>query len=282
MSKTPHLTDLFKTGQSLTITIPNVEDIDNPTQIEIWMRKPSAQQYDEALNKARGKQGRRRQLYRDPESDEFVSLNEQVLPMSKDELVEQLMTFEQADLQSQAYNEALYGDNNEEEPRWGKEGRDYLDVLAGLRQRFEEIEEYNSKLTEEDKETMSLKPEEDEEIQRLNKYVDQFGELRDELLEKLKAKKEAEYQRKATDELRKVLMKKMIDLETNLIHYQEFKTMMVFFAARNPDDHHKHYFKNPDQIWDLPDYVRIQLFNAYDDLEAGATALKNLPSPQTS
>lgn len=267
---------------ALTMEVFNPEDPETPHVIDIWMRKPSAQQYDEALGKARGKQGRRRQLYRDPDSDEYLAISEQINDLDKDQLVAEVMAFEQNDLRSQAYNEALYGDEDEDEPRWGKEGADYLDVLAGLRQRYDEIEEYNSKLSDEDRATMELKPEEDDEIARLNRYIDEFGAQRDEILKTLTARKEAEYQRKATDQLRKELMKKMIDLEVNLIHYQEFKTWMVFFAARYPEDHHKRYFSNPDEIWDLPDHIRIQLFNAYDELETGAADLKNSLSPLPS
>lgn len=266
----------------LTLDIINPEDIDNPYRIDLWMRKPSAIQYDEALGKARGKQGRRRALYRDPNSDEYLAVTEQINGLDKEDLVKELLAFELNDLRTQAYNEALYGDNEEDEPRWGKDGADYLDIIAGLRERYEEIDEYNSKLPEEDRATMSLTPEEDEEIARLNKIVDEFGKQRDERLEKLTAKKEAELNAKPSDQLRKELIKKIIDLEVNLIHYQEFKTLMVYYAARYPDDHHKQYFASPDEIWDLPDHIRGELFNAYDQLEMGAVNLKNSPSPQPS
>ena len=282
MAKTPHLRDLFVTGMPVNIDLYDPTDPDNTQTINLWMRKPSAQHYEEALGKARGKQGRRRQLYRDPNSDEFLALNEQIAELdTKDRLVEELLAFQKADLQSRAYNEALYGDADEDEPRWGKEGADYLDVLAGLRDRHDEIEAHNASLAEEDV-TLKIKVEEDEEVLRLNAYLDEFTEMRNERLEKLEARARAVLEAKTMDTLRKELMKEMIDLEVKLVHYQEFKTLMVFFASRYPDDHHKFYFSNADEIWDLPDFVRIQLFDAYDKLEQGADQLKNSPSPQPS
>ena len=146
-AKTPHLRDLFVTGRQVKIELQDVVDPDQVQTFEIWLRKPTVQQHEEASARARGRQGRRRALYRKEDSDEYVALVERMEEFDKkDALIEQLIMFDHHELRQQAYNEALYSDADEDEPRWGKEGRDYLDMLTAIRERYEEIEKFNAAL----------------------------------------------------------------------------------------------------------------------------------------
>lgn len=289
--KVPHLRDLFITGRQAEIEVYDLEDTESePLKILIWLRKPSVQHYEEATAKARAKQSRRRQLYRNTESDEYLSVMEQIAQLeTKEEVIEQLVSFEENNIRSQSYNEALFGDDDKEPdpvtgeggPRWGKEGQDYMDVLMAIRQRAEEIQTYNTALSEEDAD-LKIDLDKDDEMVRLNVTIQEFEVQRDELIEKAKAVETAKWTGMTRANLDKALMKKLIDLEASMVFYQEYKTMMLYFAARTQEDHHKNYFSSPDEIWDLPEYVRMRLFAEYDELEAGADNLKNSLSPQLS
>ena len=111
---------------------------------------------------------------------------------------------------------------------------------------------------------------------RLNETVEEFGEQRDKILEKLVESKRREHGGKSFETLKKAVMKKMIDLECSLSFYEEFRMMMLYFSARYSDDHSKRYFSSPDELWDLPEYLRMRLYAEYDDLEQGADSPKKL------
>jgi hypothetical protein len=56
---------------------------------------------------------------------------------------------------------------------------------------------------------------------------------------------------------------------------------MLYYACRYPDDKKKMYFGDPSEVLEIPDYIRKQLFEAYERLEAGSDDVKNslsLPS----
>ena len=282
--KQMHLQDLFRTGKEVRFELDFEDD---PVEIVIWMRKPTAGQQDEALNKARGKQARRKKAYRDKESDEYVSLLSDVESMEDvDELKTQIIRFDEAQLRAQAFNEVLHNEkyapkDENGELLWGENNTGYLDLLTAIQQRMEEIQRFNSELEEEDQ-ALRIEFETDEELVALqedrdafeNHVTTRYEDLRQIELDKLKGQKGIQ--------LRNQLLKKMIEAESSLVWYEEYRSWMLYFSCRKPEDKTKPYFDDPAQLMDMPTGVIIYLEDQLNDLDKSGPALKNLPSPLSS
>lgn len=283
-NKRLHLRDLFRTGKEVKF---DVETDQGSQEIVLWMRKPTAGQQDEALNKARGQQARRRNLYKDKESDHYMAYWADVEDIEhKDELVEQIFKFEKQKLKQQAFNDVLYNEeyiprNEDGEPKWGENNQQYLDLLMAIQNRMEEVVNFNEELEEEDK-NLWIKFEEDEELQRLEEERESFEQAVDERYEALRAEFVNVEKLKTMEDLKKLLMKKLVDSDTSLAWYEEYRKWMLFFASRDPEDRTKSYFSHPDEVLELPAMVLQILEDQLNDLDRGADAIKNSRSLQLS
>lgn len=279
-----HLQDLFRTGVEIKFEL---EFEDEPVEILMWMRKPTAGHQDEAMNKARGIQARRKKMYRDKDSDEYLAMEGDVETFDDvKELREQLLVFEVQRLRSQAFNEVLHDENfipkdDDGEPIWGEDNTAYLDLLLGINQRIEEISKWNDSL-EEGEEELKKDILTDEELLGLQADRDKFEENVTARVETLEKEKLKEWVGKKIPELRKILLKKMIDTNTALTWFEEYRKYMLFFACRDYDNRSKTYFETPDEILGLPPAVLSYLESQLEDLDKPADALKNLPSLQSS
>lgn len=282
--KQAHLQDLFRTGKELkfAVTIDGEE-----SEVSIWVRKPSASQADTAINKARGRQARRRMEYKDHEGDMYLALQDQMEAIeSADDLKEHLVQFENQRIRSQAYNDVLYDpkympkDENGELV-FGEDNSEYLDLLNAIQDRMEEIIKWNDSLSDEDQH-LEKRFEDDEELVKLEKQRDVFEDAVDARAEDLKETFLAQYADTRTGELRKILMKRLIESETQISWYEEYRKWMLYYACRMPDDHSKHYFDSPDDIMQLPTAVLSRLEAALNDLEQRGDDLKNSLSPLDS
>lgn len=280
--KKPHLKELFKTGQMVSLDIRNPEDPTETFPVEIWLRKPMSSFYEEAMVKARAKQARRKVLFKDKDSDEYVAISQRVKEQTREELTDLLVRFEEQKYRTQAYNEVLYGEEGEEHPEWGHGGQRYVDLLAATRQRYEEILRHNQELSESEDAALFINLEEDEELKRLDAELKIFQDAVTELAEQYLAHERAKYDGVKVDTLREEAINKLIETEVNAVFYQEYRTLMLYYSCRYPEDHRRLYFDDPQEIWDMPDYVRVKLFDALDDLEVKADDLKNSPSPLPS
>jgi hypothetical protein len=273
----PHLKDLFKTGEMIEIPVLNPEDPEDPIKVQIWLRKPTSSQHEEAMNKGRAAQARRRSQYRDKDSDLYVSLQEEIDSYTtKEDVVERLLTFEESKRRNQAYHETLYveTDDDEEEPRWGKEGSIYIDLLTALRERYEEIQRHNAEITP-DQEHLKIKLETDEEILRLNAEEEEFQGEVESRVTALYEREKALLMGKPSAELRETCIKRMMELDLSMIFYQEYKSNLLFHACRLPDQKDRYYWDSPADLWDQPQYVQMAIINAMDELEMGVDELKN-------
>ncbi len=280
MSRT-HLTDLFKTGEDVTLEVFNPADPDNPIVYKLYFRKPTVGVMEEIMAKARAKQARARRALLDPEHDEHVAIMEEIGQMSASELIRDLVRFEESMIRRRANQEVLYGQDENGEYRWGKEGQDYMDLLEAIQQRRDEIAAHNDGLSDEEQ-SLRIDIGADEEYMRLSKELSRFDEQVEELFEKMMEEERKKHEGKTVETLRKELAKQTIETKASLAFWQEYRVLQIFHSTRYPDDHTKLYFDSPDDILDLPEHVRGQLFSLYDEFEQDLGDVKNVPSPPIS
>lgn len=282
--KRVHLRELFRTGKEVKF---DVETDEGPQEVLLWIRKPTAGQQDEALNKAKGQQARRRNVYKDKDSDQYLSYWSDIEQMdSKEDLIDNLFKFDRQRFKTQAYNDVLYNEeyiprDEDGEPKWGEGNQKYLELLVGIQNRMDEILKFNEELEDEDSD-LWVKFEEDEELQRLEAERDEFESVVDERFEQLKNGFEVEHGRKKLEELRTLLMKRLIDSDASLAWYEEYRKWMLFFACRDYDDRTRTYFSKPDEVLELPGHVLQILEDHLNDLDRSGADIKNLPSLQPS
>lgn len=275
-AKALHLKDLFKNGELISLSIDNPDGSDTPLSVEIWMQKPSTTQYEEALTKARARQARKKRKILDPNTDEFEAYRDQLKQYDdRDAIVDALVRFEENRLRTQAYNLVLYAPVAEgEEPKWGKDGSHYTDLLAAIKSRYDELAKYNKELGDEDS-SLRIDIETDEEMIRLNVELDTFTTEVNTHYEQLRVDEVKLNASVTMADLKQKLLDKFIDVDTGLEFYQEYKVYMLLYACRYPIEHHKLYFEDVDTIWSLPDWVRNHLFNKFDDIEESLDDVKN-------
>jgi hypothetical protein len=284
VKKQAHLSDLLKTGKEVVF---DAEIDGDEVEIKLWMRKPVSAQHDEAVAKARGALARRKAAYRDKDSDEFVALQEDLDQFdSKDELVEQLLRFEESSLKNQAYNEVLYDEDHaprdeDGELLWGEQGEEYLQLLNAMAQRMGEIQEYNKSLGEQDS-NLAKSFDDDEELVRMDEQRKSFDDAVEARFEELAEVKRLEFKEKTIAVLQKDLKSRYIDLDGNLSWHDTYQKWMLFFTCRLPEDHSKRYFQNIDEIDYLPPFIQQTLINEMDELDQGIDNTKNLLSLQRS
>lgn len=282
--KQAHLSDLLKTGKEIRFT---GELDDEEVEIVIWLRKPSAAQHEQAVAKARGVQARRRSVYRDKNSDEYLALMDELEQFSeKADLIEQLLRFDESELRTQAYNEVLYDPelapkNDEGEPYWGEDGQEYLDLLSAMTERMAEIQKFNEDLGDQDAD-QAISYEDDEELSRLEKQRETFDEQANERFERLAGIKENEYKTKRFADLRQDLFRRLVDLDTSLAWHDQYRKWVLFFTCRMSDNHDQRYFQDIETIEALPPFVYQRLWDEVDSLSQGLDDTKNLLSLQPS
>jgi hypothetical protein len=266
---------LFKVGKVVTVTIPSD---DEPLEFEIYLRKPTVAQQQEAREKARARQHRRKREFKDTESDAYMSLWEEIEAYEdKAATINALVQFTESDLRTRAYNDTLF--DPEYGSDWGEHGETLVSALDAIQQRWDEIERHNDALGDEDAD-MRVIPGEDPELQELRteqvKFEDEVQTRLDYLLDQEREK----YKGRSLEALRKQLVKKSVDLEGDMAWYQEYRLQMLWNACRDNEDRKQRYFSHPDEVLELPQYVQTQLFNAFDALDRGDP--KNLASPLLS
>lgn len=257
-----HLLSLFNTGRLVEVKIPDEEG--NDQVFEIWMRRPTAGQKEEARTKAQAKMARFRQKARSEGSDEQLSLVLEVASDSTDELVGQLLAFASQNLREQARNEVLHSD--EVGSDWSGEGLDYSSILLAASQRTEEIIKHNREL-EEGQDALRLLPESDEELKTLRDTLGVFDREVEDRLGVLLDEEEHELRSLSDDELRSRLLKEVEDLEARMKWYEEYRLRMLHYACRFPDDRKKLYFAEATDILELPLRIQQELFMSLDAME---------------
>lgn len=268
MAKSPHLRDLFHRGEEITLTHSEAAGI------KLWVQKPSAVQQEMASRRARGKKTRRRAELLNPQSDERMALVQEVEAMDLTEIVKEHLNLKRPEFQQQAVNEIMF--NPEVGSNWGKEGEKYADLLDALLQRTDEI-------IAEAGEDGSPDFEGDEEFQRLAAIQDTFEKEVTDRIRELMDDYEAELVLSDDPKtLRKDYITRHIANEADFAWFVEYRTQMLYYSCRDPEDHNTLYFEDANEVLDLPLEIQQELYNMYDRITKGAEELKNSLTPQSS
>ncbi len=273
-ARTPHLVELFDTGIDIPIVYPG------KPETFVWVERPSPDQHDECMKKARADRARRYYELTADDSDEKMALLQEINGMDKPALVQAMLERDIRFLERQALNEVLFSEEHGSD--WGKEGEDYSALLEGLQTRIEEITSRNDELRAADAEDGIVAIEDDPEIKRLSKVQEQFeSDVNARKTELVEAKK-VEIAVAPLDKLRADLMEERINLECELEWFATFKFEQLYRAVRWPDDHSRFYFQKVSQIRGLPRPVQEQLFDALNQVDINAEELKNSLTPLSS
>ena len=264
------LQDLFKTGEEIEL------DLGEQGAFKLYFRKPTPQQREEAVSIAKSKALRVKRGYRDKEADAHQGLISQVENLSHEELVENLLEFDLSDLRTAAYNEVLYGATGSD---WSSEGLNYIDLVTAIRNRMQEIQNYNEALTEGEE---PIEFHTDEELKGLMSDREIFENEVKDTVEGVVQEKRVELRGMTDETLISRWVNRSIELESNMAWYQEYRVNMLYHAVREVDDHDKLYFNNRSEIEELPFYISMQLHDHMDNIDRGVSELKNLLTPQPS
>ena len=266
-TKTPHLTELFVHGQDVTISVyANGQNY----EVDVWMQRPSPVQRDKAQKKARARRASAKVGMLTGE--DALSVEQEIEEMDKDEIAESLVGFDVNEMGEQAQNEILYDEDFGSD--WTPDGFDYFGLLEAHGSRMNELLEYNDAL-EEGQEEEIVDVGNDDELKNLMGVIDKFEKEKAERLESIKEAKTESYMRKKESELRKDFKKRWIDIEAGLAYYQEYRLWMLYYAIRTEDNHHEFYFKNSNDVLELPSTVQAQFFSAYEAIDMGVEDIKN-------
>jgi hypothetical protein len=266
-----HLSDLFRKGEEVTIID------DSEIEYKIWVVRPSSLQQEESREKANGKMARMKLAALNKEGDRYVSIKLSFAEVTdRDALVDMRLQYEENDARDLAFNEVLFAEDSE----WAKDDK-YMGLVTAITARHGDIAKYNKEMMDADSEDR-IDETEDEELLALEKEQAKFRlEVDDRLKELIDGERELLID-KTEDELRDELMDLALDLEARMMWYEAFKNRMLYYACRYNDDRPKFYFSNVDDVLEVPEYARSQLYRAYERVEQGSEDLKNLLSLPSS
>lgn len=270
-----HLSALFENGREVSIAYPG-----KPTTM-VWIERPSPDQHEECLRRARADRARRYAELMADDSDERLALLQEVNKMDKEEVVDALMDKERRSLERQALNDVLFSEDHGSD--WGSEGEKWSAILDALTARYREIDERNKELKAANAAEESLtKPDADEEIQRLSRIQENFETEVKARLEELVNDWKLQISVHVIEKLREDLVQQRIDLECDIAWFATFKFEQLYRAVRYTSDHTVLYFKNSNQIKALPRVVQEQLMEGLNEVDIDVEALKNSLTPLPS
>ena len=259
----PHLSSLFHSGTEVTIV--DTEGNEYP----IWVQRPSSLQQEESREYASAKVARFKLQAKDKKSDTYMALQATAQDDSYDDLLSARLRFEEPSVRDAALSEVLYTEGSE----WSEEDK-YFGLITAMSERFNEIERFNNEMEEAGSEER-IDIDTDEKLLEVSKEHDRFQDevqrVGDAELERLKE----EFRKIPEDELREQVVKKTLDLDARMQWYEAYRTRMLSYACRFPEDHKKLYFASHDEVMEVPYYIRSQLFAAYDEVEKGSEDVKN-------
>lgn len=270
-----HLSDLFKTGELVTIDL--VVD-GEPCSYDIWMRKPTIEQQQQARVKGNAASARLKRVYRDKESDQYIALWDSIADVeTAEEAIEGLVQADRTALSSKAYHEVLWGEfgsNWSDEEKDGAEGLNFDGIVDAQTSRMDEIQAHNIS----DSENM-INPDEDEELLALRASQAEFDAEWEACTEIFMKEEQGKYKDMSLDELRDLLAKESIGLESLMAFHQEYRIHMLHYACRNPEkgQHKKLYWNSKDDILELPLSIQTQLLNKLDQLQSADPKVSATP-----
>ena len=262
---TPHLSDLFSKGETVTVTDAN------GTEYSIFVRRPGPNQQQAAVDAANARMASYTIQYEEKSGPRYESIAAAVRSTDdKEELVDQVVMYVESEVRQQAYNDVLH--DPEVGSDWSSDdGSSYVDILAALTARLEEIKHYNSEVGPSDR----IDVESDDIANGLMERQSAFEREVDERAAVLMEEERAKHRNKPVAQLQNELIKSGIEVEGKLYWYEEYQMKMLYYACRYPDDVSRLYFDDPYDVLELPQYIRERLYREYENLELGSEQLKN-------
>lgn len=257
-----HLSDLFRKGEDVTVTDSDGNDF------PIYVMRPSGLQQESAREHANAKVARYKLQARDKKSDVYMTMKLAMDDTEYEDAIESLVKFDEPEIRDGALNFVLHNEDSE----W-KDDK-YMSILEAMTLRMQDIEKYNEQMEEGGSEDR-IDPEEDDELQEVMAEYQRFQGAVEELVEKELSIKGEAFSELPEEEMRKQLLEKTFDLDTRMQWYEAYQIRMLAYGCRYAEDHKKLYFESPDDVYELPMYVRQQLFDAYERVERGSEEVKN-------
>ena len=273
-SPQPHLTQMFASGRPETITYPG------KPEIEVWVARPNTQQSTKAQRTARVERARRFRELTDKKSEEAMALDVQIAEYTKPKIVDSILDRSRRKREQQAYNEVLYSDDHGS--KWGEGGSKYLELLDAVIARMEEIQSHNTEMEAAETPEGVINSMEDEEMLRLNKEQAEFEKEVGSRVDELTETERIEISASSIDTLRRDLRESLVEVECDVLWFGVIRLNMAYYATRYIDNHSKLYFGKADDIEDLPEMVKSQIYDAYEDVDMEAEQTKNLLTPLRS
>ena len=250
--KRRRLTDLYLTGQELTINDDSGED-----PIEIYMSKISPiEQRDAADNATKARAGVLVIKNSPNAAADRLIYEDQLYDLGLDSR-EGWVEFLGAEKIQQAELSA--------EERLGSEGEwaenDYLKSLQeawndGLRDKWIA----NAAIDEDSDE------EPDEEANKIYDELKRFTDLvREEMVGEVEAI-HAEYEHKSDDDLKRDVVNRIIESEADFAWLNEFAHWQLFYAVRESDDHKQRYFESREEVDALDNRILTELIAKYREM----------------
>lgn len=260
-----HLRDLVEPGRVVTVTATLQ---DGSTQdISLFMRKPNVVQQEDALKKAKTSQARKRADYANHEGGDYMTLIESMRQMELSDIIDTLVSLSPKELREQARNEVLYGDEGSD---WGDEGGVLFEAKAALEQIHDQ---YASGIIAGD-EMGNI--DDDPQVKELRGLIDRFVDEVAERREELERKEKVRLSGLSEEELKSMLLDRLIDTECNIAWYETYSDWMLYYSCKDVDKNEKNYFDNLSEMRELPGYIRDQLLQHYQDLAtSNAGDIKN-------
>jgi hypothetical protein len=218
-----------------------------------------------------------KQQYDNKKGDRYETLSQTMKEVGDLEtLLDMRVQYKSASIREQAFNEVLYEDEGTD---WQLDNR-YLSLITAITDRWDEITRYNEEMDKGGSEDRIL-PEEDEQLQDLMGKQEEFQAEVTVRIEELTATERKLHENKPIAQLRNEVVKESIETEARLYWYETYQTRMLYFACRQLDDHDLFYFSLPEDVMELPAYIRQTLYQEYEALERSSEEVKNslsLPS----
>ncbi len=262
-----HLSDIFRTGTEVVVAD------DSGNEFPIWVMRPSGLQQEQARDHANAKVARYKLQSKDKNSDTYLTLRMHVDEQPLEDAIESRLGFEEPQIREAALNEVLYGEVDGEESEWSKDEK-YLSVLNAISDRASEIEKFNGEMEEGGSEER-IDPDEDEKLQELMEEHERFQVLTQAQVDKEMQRQRDQFASLNEGALRAELLEKTFELDTRMQWYEAYQLRMLAFGCRYVDDHRRLYFDSADDVYEVPVYIRTQLFDAYNEIERGSDNVKN-------
>lgn len=256
MVKRRRLTDLYVTGKEVTVNDDSGED-----PIVVYLQKLNPMDNEQALRKAGAARSRILSWGKNPDSDEFLSVESEVWDIKeRDTLIEYLI---QEDLSNKyASTEAELAAEDE----WSKDN-----YFQGLRDAWE------GGLAEE----WAADPE-DADAKRVQSELKRFDDRVSERVEQEAEHLRSQWRDIPEHELRSEVTGKFVKMRADMEWLREFRKCELWLSTREAENHKKLYFQNRAEVDMLDPQIFGRLMAEYEQLTVDVQEGKDSPETPAS